>query len=197
MSARLCSEASILQVADENIARNAEELLRYNSETSRPTDYGTATDRNICSRRGRLQPANGPRRSWDTRSAEDTPARDGGRQDRRASGPHRQGHRRRHAGRIPERGECSGLRHRHPAQDARAQRRRAGGPPHRVPHRHPSRRHHLRGQRHLWRRRQRGGAHREHCQAGRRRRVRYCPRPYRQPARSDLRGHRRADAEEH
>ena len=88
------------------------------------------------------------------------------RQDRRAPRPHRQAHRRRHAGRVPERGERGRLRRRDPARHARAQRRRAAGPAHRVPHRHQSRRRHRRGRRHLRRRRQRRGA------AGRDRRAR-------------------------
>ena len=39
---------------------------------------------------------------------------------------------------------------------------RRAGPAHRVPHRHPCRRHHRRGRRHLRRRRQRGGPARRH-----------------------------------
>ena len=46
-------------------------------------------------------------------------------QDRRASRPHRQDHRRRDAGRVRQRGRCGALRRRGPARHGRAQCRRA------------------------------------------------------------------------
>ena len=59
---------------------------------------------------------------------------------RRPSRPHRQAHRRRRPHRVPQRRRRGALRDRSAERPDRAQRRRAAGPPHRVPHRHPSRR---------------------------------------------------------
>ena len=69
-------------------------------------------------------------------------------------GPHRQDHRRRPAGGICQRRRCGALRGRGAAGDARAEHRRRGGQPHRIAHRHQSRRRDRRGRRPLWRRRQ-------------------------------------------
>ena len=63
-------------------------------------------------------------------------------EDRRASRPHRQDHRRRLAGGVRQRRRCGALRGRGAARDGGAQRRRAAGRRHRVSHRHQSRRHH-------------------------------------------------------
>ena len=72
--------------------------------------------------------------------------------------PHHQDHRRRHAGRVPERHRRGPMRGGDPAPHGAAQCRRLACPQHRVPHRHQSRRRHRRGRRHFRRRRQRRGA---------------------------------------
>ena len=116
---------------------------------------GTPSRRDPRRRRGRLQPPDGGQRG---RHA-DQPASEHRAElidpvHRRASGPHRQADRRRHAGRIRQRRQRGRLRGRHPARNARPQRRRCRGPADRVPHRHQPRRRDRRGRRHLRRRRQ-------------------------------------------
>ena len=58
------------------------------------------------------------------------------------------------AGGVWQRRRCGALRGRGAAGDGRAQYRRRGGQPHRIAHRHQSRRRDRRGRRPLWRRRQ-------------------------------------------
>jgi IstB-like ATP binding protein len=66
----------------------------------------------------------------------------------------RQDHRRRHAGGICQRRRCGALRGRGAAGDARAEHWCRGGQPHRIAHRHQSRRRDRRGRRPLRRRHQ-------------------------------------------
>ncbi len=73
---------------------------------------------------------------------------------RQEQGPDHQDHRRRHAGRVPERHRGRAVRGRGPGAHGPAQRRRGAGALDPVPHRHQSRRRDRRGRRHLRRRRQ-------------------------------------------
>ena len=59
---------------------------------------------------------------------------------RRVSRARRQAHRRRHSYRVPQRRRRGAMRNRGAERHDRAQRRRSAGAPHRVPHRHSSRR---------------------------------------------------------
>ena len=112
--------------------------------------------------------------------------------------PDRQADRRRNAGRIRQRRQRRRVRLRNPASDAGAQCRCAGGPAHRIPHRHQS-----------WRRHRRRtticSATASTSRPGSKASPRpggvavsqSRPRPYRQQARPRLRGPGRAAAQEH
>ena len=103
---------------------------------------------------GGLQPPDGRRRDGHDHLSEVAPPGTGRFRDRRTSRPHRQDHRRRHAGGIRQRGGCGCLCGPHSAPHARAQRRYSAGQADRVPDRHQRRRHHHRRRRYLRRRRQ-------------------------------------------
>ena len=149
-------------------------------------------------RRGRLQPARRGGRGPHAGAAAGAAQRSDRPDDCRASWARGQAHRRRGAGRVPQRRRRGALRDRGAARHARTQCRRACGSPHRVPGRHPPRRR-GRGER-----RRPDGRRRQHRRAARRRlrgrrglHLGGClPTGARQDEGS-LRRSRRADAEEH
>ena len=118
-------------------------------------------------------------------------------QDRRASGAHRQADRRRHAGRVPERGERRRLRRRDPAArcaSATPMCRRTGASSSAsasISATSSSRATTFSATASTWRRGWRASPRRAASPSRR------GARPCRQPARPRLRGHRRAGAEEH
>ena len=145
----------------------------------------------------RLQPPDGSRRGRHAGPAE-VAAQDAGRSlHRRASRPHRQDHRRRHAGRVRQRRRCGALRGRNPARHGRAKRRCAAGHAHRIPDRHPCRRHHHRRQRYFRRRRQHRGPAGGHRRTRRRLHLRRRAAADSRQGRFRIRRHGPAEPEEH
>ena len=148
-------------------------------------------------RHGRLQPADGGRRDRHARPPQDAPAGADRSLHRQEQGPDHQDHRRRHAGRVPERHRGRPMRGRGAGAHGPAQRRRGTGALDPVPHRHQSRRRDRRRRRHLGRRRQRRRPPRDPGRARRHLRLRRRARPGRHPARARLHRSRRAGGQEH
>ena len=94
------------------------------------------TRRNSSRRRGRLQPADRPRRGPHARTFARPAQRSDRSDDRGPQRAHRQAHGGRRARRVSFRGRCGALRHRSAERDGRTQRGRADRSPDRIPHRH-------------------------------------------------------------
>ena len=148
-------------------------------------------------RHGRLQPADGGRRGRHARPPAHAPAGADRPRDRQEQGPDHQDHRRRHAGRVPERHRGGAVRGRGAGAHGAPQRRRRPGALDPVPHRHQSRRRDRRRRRHPGRRRQRRRPARDHGRARRHLRLGGRARPGRHTTRACLHRSRRAGGQEH